>query len=95
MVARWATLLLLLLLLLVQAGLWLGEGGLSHARQLAQTLATQQAGIAAQKQQNTRLQAEVDDLKSGLEMVEERARSELGMVKPNEIFVQYAGAARR
>jgi cell division protein FtsB len=38
---------------------------------------------------NEQLAAEVRDLKEGLEMVEEKARSELGMVKPDEIFVQY------
>ena len=44
--------------------------------------------MSEQKQDNQRLQAEVDDLRNGLEMVEDRARSELGMVKPDEIFVQ-------
>jgi cell division protein FtsB len=39
---------------------------------------------------NDRLSAELHDLKDGLEMVEERARSEIGMVKPNEVFVQIA-----
>lgn len=48
----------------------------------------QLAKNAAAEVQNQQLAAEVSDLKEGLEMVEEKARSELGMVKPNEIFVQ-------
>lgn len=94
MAHRWLTPLLILLLLLVQAGLWLGDGGLSHARKLRQTLAEQEARIASQKLANIRLQAEVEDLRTGLEMVEERARSELGLVRPDEIYVQYATARR-
>jgi cell division protein FtsB len=45
---------------------------------------------AGSEQDIARLRAELRDLKEGLEMVEERARSEIGMVKPNEIFVQLA-----
>ena len=48
-----------------------------------------QANTAA-RQRNDRLQAEVSDLKEGLEMVEEKARAELGMIKPDEIYVQVA-----
>ena len=79
---------LLALLLLVQAGLWFGAGGWPQVRRLQSQLDASVQRNAAQKQGNERLQAEVDDLRQGLEMVEDRARGELGMVKPNEIFVQ-------
>ena len=92
---RWVTVALLVLLGLVQAGLWLGDGGLSHVLRLQLELDGLVQRIAAQRQANSRLLAEVEDLKGGLEMVEETARRELGMVRPNEIFVQYAAAPRR
>jgi cell division protein FtsB len=57
-------------------------------RDLQQRLTNQQAKNAKAQTSNDQLAAEVRDLKEGLEMVEEKARSELGMVKPNEIFVQ-------
>jgi cell division protein FtsB len=82
------TLGLLLLLALVQAELWAGKGGRSHVVQLQLQLQTQQQANDAARLRNQRLAAEVNDLKEGLEMVEEKARSELGMVKPDEILVQ-------
>jgi cell division protein FtsB len=85
---RLITLALLLLLALVQGGLWFGDGGLPYARRLQGQLDAQLKQNDAQRQRNQRLVAEVDDLREGLEMVEDRARSELGMVKPDEIFVQ-------
>lgn len=85
---RIVTLLLLLLLALVQGELWLGSGGLPYARRLQGQLDAQLKQNDAQRQRNQRLQAEVDDLRQGLEMVEDRARGELGMVKPDEVFVQ-------
>ena len=85
---RWATLLLLALIGLVQAGLWMGTGGLPQVMKLQSQLDAAQRRNAEQRGRNDRLQAEVDDLRNGLEMVEDRARGELGMVKPDEIFVQ-------
>jgi cell division protein FtsB len=82
------TLGLLLLLALVQAELWAGKGGRSHVVQLQLQLQAQQQANDAARMRNQRLAAEVNDLKEGLEMVEEKARSELGMVKPDEILVQ-------
>ena len=87
---RFVTALLLLLLAGVQAELWLGDGGLSQTLKLRAQLAAQLQRNVAQRQAIERLTAEVDDLRQGLEMVEERARADLGMVKPNEILVQYA-----
>lgn len=85
---RFVTLALLVLLGLVQAELWFGKGGLSHVVQLQTQLKAQEQANAAARTRNQRLGAEIDDLKEGLEMVEERARGELGMVKPDEVLVQ-------
>lgn len=95
MAMRWVTVALLVLLGLVQAGLWVGDGGLSHVMRLQVELQGLHKRIADQQLANNRLMAEVDDLKGGLEMVEETARRELGMVRPNEVFVQYAATPRR
>lgn len=83
------TLILMTLLVIVQAELWLGKGGVAHVMRLRSQVDAVKTRNAAAQQANDQLQAEVSDLKNGLEMVEERARSELGMVKPNEILVQY------
>jgi len=76
------------LLLIFHAQLWMGRGSIPNVRDLQQRLTDQQAKNAKAQAHNDQLAAEVRDLKEGLEMVEEKARSELGMVKPNEIFVQ-------
>jgi cell division protein FtsB len=89
---RFVTLALLLLLAGVQAELWLGDGGLPQVMRLQGELDSRLRGNAELRQANQRLVAEVDDLRQGLEMVEERARTDLGMVKPDEILVQYASA---
>ena len=85
---------LLLLLVAVQAQLWLGDGGLPQVMKLQAQLNAQLQRNTVQRQAIARLTAEVDDLRQGLEMVEERARADLGMVKPDEILVQYAAAKR-
>ena len=87
---RWSTVALLALLALVQAQLWFGNGGKPHAMNLQLQLSRQQGGNDEARARNSRLEAEVRDLREGLEMVEEKARSELGMVKPDEILVQIA-----
>ena len=79
---------LIALLVLFQSQLWRGRGGLPNVQAMQNRLNEQLAKNAAAEVQNQQLAAEVSDLKEGLEMVEEKARSELGMVKPNEIFVQ-------
>jgi cell division protein FtsB len=90
MPARWITLGLLTLLVLVQAELWIGKGSVPHVVSLRAQLDQQRARNDAARERNARMLAEVEDLKQGLEMVEETARAELGMVKPNEILVQVA-----
>ena len=78
------------LLAIVQAQLWFGQGSLSHVRELQQELEQQKQLNEASRRQVEQLSAEVNDLKEGLNMVEDQARGELGMVKANEIFVQIA-----
>ena len=85
---KFITLGLLLLLALVQAELWAGKGGRSYEVQLQSQLQAQRLANDEARLRNQRLAAEVSDLKEGLEMVEEKARAELGMVKPDEILVQ-------
>lgn len=82
--------LLIALLVLFQAQLWRGRGSLPSVRTMQQKLDTKRAENIRDQLGNDQLAAEVKDLKEGLEMVEEKARQELGMVKPNEIFVQIA-----
>lgn len=82
--------ILIALLLIVHAQLWFGRGSVGNVAALQQKLDDQKAANAQAQQANERLSSEVRDLKEGLEMVEEKARTELGMVKPNEIFVQIA-----
>jgi cell division protein FtsB len=82
----WPVLALLLILAALQAKLWLGDGGLPDARALRQNVDQQRAENRKLQERNDALTAEVEDLKSGEAAVEERARSELGMVKPGETF---------
>jgi cell division protein FtsB len=81
---------LLTLLLVLQAQLWLGRGSVPEVNAMRQQLATLQADNAEAQRRNNQIASEVRDLEEGLDMVEELARMELGMVKPNEIFVQIA-----
>ena len=80
--------ILIALLVVLQAQLWFGRGSLPDVMRLRQQLKEQKQHNQAAQLANERLGAELNDLKDGIEMVEERARAEIGMVKPNEIFVQ-------
>lgn len=77
---------LAVLVLFLQYRFWLGDGGYADKRRLQQQVGEQQAEVAKLKARNAALQAEVDDLKSGVAAVEGRARSELGMILPGETF---------
>ena len=85
---RFVPALLLVLLVLLQAQLWLGKGGLPAVSSLEADLKEKTQDNEAARLRNTQINAEVTDLKEGMSMVEERARHELGMVKPGEILVQ-------
>ncbi len=84
---RLVTIALILLIAWVQAELWFGKAGMTHVVRMRGDLAAITAANAGARQRNDQLQAEVSDLKEGLEMVEEKARSELGMTKPDELLV--------
>ena len=88
MTSRVVAALLIGLLAVVQAQLWLGRGSVGDVVQMQRKLDEQKANNALALQANEQLSAEVRDLREGLETVEEKARGELGMVKPNEIYVQ-------
>lgn len=85
---RVVTLILVAMLTVIHAELWFGKGGLPRVWSLRDQLERQQSVNADAQARNEQLAAEVQDLQDGLEMVEEKARTELGMVKPNEIYVQ-------
>ena len=80
--------ILLILLLVLQYTLWLGEGGLVRVWSLSEQVTAQEQENAKLRERNSALEAEVLDLKQGLEAVEERARADLGMIKKNETFHQ-------
>lgn len=79
---------LTVLIIAVQYPLWFGKGGWLRVRQLNQQLEAQRERNDTLALRNAALNAEVVDLKTGLDAIEERARTELGMIKPNEIFFQ-------
>jgi cell division protein FtsB len=85
---RWSTVVIAALLAMVHADLWFGKGNMPYVMSLRKQLQEQRAANDVARERNARVAAEVSDLKEGLEMVEEKARSELGMVKPDEILVQ-------
>ena len=79
---------LIALLLILQGQIWLGKGSVPTVIELENKIQVQNELNAKAKRINGQLNSEVNDLKEGLNTVEERARHELGMVKANEIFVQ-------
>jgi len=94
MKARLVAVLLLGLLLVLHGQIWLGRGSVPRVNALRADLAQQNAANAAAQQRNEQIGHEVRDLREGQDMVEELARHDLGMVKPNEIFVQYQTTAK-
>ena len=85
---RVALFVLVALLAAIHAELWFGKGGVPRVMALRAEVDAQQKDNAQAQARNDQLAAEVRDLQEGLEMVEEKARTELGMVKPDEIYVQ-------
>jgi cell division protein FtsB len=86
--SRIVPIVLTLLLLVLQYQLWSGRGSVPDVARQQEALTKLNEANAKAAIANDRLASEVRDLQEGLEMVEERARNELGMVKPNEVFVQ-------
>lgn len=85
---RWLTLFLALLIAALQYPLWLGKGSWLRVWEVDQKIAAQKEINQGLKARNASLEAEVRDLKQGYEAIEERARSELGMIKQDEVFFQ-------
>ena len=85
---RWPVLLLLALIVLLQYPLWLGKGGWLRVWAMERQVQAQRDVNKKLEARNAGLDAEVRDLKTGYDAIEERARYELGLIKPGEIFVQ-------
>jgi len=80
--------ILFVLLIWLQYKLWLGDGGIPEVLELEHEIDTVQTEVNTLRERNQALNAEVMDLKKGIEAIEERARSEMGMIKPGEIYYQ-------
>ena len=92
---RILTVLLLLVMMMLQYRLWVGEGSLAEVHALQKEIALQKNELGKMRQRNLALQSEVSDLKQGLEAIEERARSELGMIRKDEVFYQVIEPRKR
>jgi len=85
---HWLAGILLLVLLGLQYRLWVGDGSLAQVQSLREEVAAQRTELKGLRIRNQALEAEVQDLQDGLDALEERARSELGMIKDGELFLQ-------
>jgi cell division protein FtsB len=85
---RWPAWILLAIIVLLQYPLWFGKGGWLRARDMERQLQAQREVNQKLESRNAALDAEVRDLKTGYEAIEERARFELGLIKDGEVFVQ-------
>jgi cell division protein FtsB len=85
---RWLALFFIALIVALQYPMWLGKGGWLQVREYDRQLAEQRDQNARLKARNEALDADVRDLKTGYEAIEERARSELGMIRQDEVFFQ-------
>ncbi len=90
MSTRMVPIALIALLVILHGQLWFGRGSVPTVSRMQEQLAQQKQKNLQAGQANDRLSAEIRDLREGLEIVEEKARSELGMVRVNEIYVQIA-----
>lgn len=91
---RALALILFSLLLLIQYPLWLGKGGWLRVWEIERELQAQRAANDQRRLRNAALEAQVLDLRKGSDAVEELARSELGMLRKGEIFVQISEPVR-
>ena len=92
---RLLALVLVVLIAALQWPLWAGKGGWMRVWELDQQLKAQRLTNDGLRHRNAALEAEVRDLKTGYEAIEERARSELGMIKQDEVFFQVLEPASR
>ncbi len=91
---RWIALILIVLVILLQGRLWWGQGGMREVHSLRNQVTRQATQNARLQQRNRLLEAEVRDLKRGHQAIEARARSELGLIKPGEVFYQVVEPAK-
>jgi cell division protein FtsB len=94
MANRFIPVFLITLLIVLHAQLWTGRGSVSQVAGMKQALVDLERSNQAARLRNDQVANEVRDLQEGLGMIEELARQDLGMVKPNEIFVQIAQPGR-
>jgi cell division protein FtsB len=85
---KWLSAALIVVVVLLQYRIWLSENGVRELDRLESAVATQRAENDQLTERNRQLAAEVRDLKSGMAALEERARSDLGMIASNETFYQ-------
>lgn len=85
---KWLLSLLIILFLLLQYKLWVGDGGVPEVLYLEKEVLKQQQNKNRLEERNASLAAEVQDLKQGKDAIEERARSEMGMIGKDETFYQ-------
>jgi cell division protein FtsB len=85
---RWLALSFAFLIVVLQYPMWLGKGGWLQVREYDRQLAAQREANAKLKARNDALDADVRDLNTGYEAIEERARAELGMIRQDEVFFQ-------
>jgi len=83
---KWLIGTLLILLVVLQYRLWIGEGSLAHAHRLEGNINVQQADNDRMRERNRILDVEVEELKTGLDTIEERARNDIGLIKKDETF---------
>lgn len=83
---KWLLLVLIILLSYLQYRLWIGDGSLAHAHRLENEIKLQQAEIDSMRERNRILDVEVEELKTGLDTIEERARNDIGLIKKDETF---------
>lgn len=90
---KYLAVILGVLLLVLQFRLFKGDGSLAQVSHLRSEISLQQEKVEALKERNQTLEAEVQDLKNRLGALEERARSDLGMIRKNETFYQHSSAS--
>ncbi|MGH8118497.1 MAG: cell division protein FtsB [Rhodanobacteraceae bacterium] len=89
---KWVALVLIALLIGLQVKLWVGDGGMRDLNAIRARVTEQHVDNAKLQQRNDALRADVEDLKHGQDAVEARARSQLGLIKPGEVFYQVVNA---
>ncbi|GLR72557.1 cell division protein FtsB [Agaribacter marinus] len=83
---KWIALVLVVLLAMLQYRLWFGKNSIAEYKNMQSQISLMEAQNSRLKQRNQLLRADIEDLKSGLESMEERARNELGLIKQGETF---------